>query len=163
MNSADIRGATVSHSAELVRGDFLWLESKAPSSALRAPSPQGEKVCCGLRWASPTDRKTHRDGTCLSLFSLWLTQFRSVVPPDAALDSRIKVVQVIKHSVDQPRRILQSTRHAQFRQLRNSMEPMQWIETCDKNSIPDSGPVGMRVSGRPIIEPVVVVLCLDQA
>ena len=30
-------GAAVSHSAELVRGDF------APSSALRAPSPQGEK------------------------------------------------------------------------------------------------------------------------
>jgi len=32
----------VSHAAELVRGDFL-APVKAPSSALRAPSPQGEK------------------------------------------------------------------------------------------------------------------------
>jgi hypothetical protein len=32
----------VSHSAELVRGDFAF-DLKAPSSALRAPSPQGEK------------------------------------------------------------------------------------------------------------------------
>jgi len=24
---------------------------KAPSSALRAPSPQGEKGCCGIWWS----------------------------------------------------------------------------------------------------------------
>ena len=36
-------GADVSHLAELVRGDFFPLPWKAPSSALRAPSPQGEK------------------------------------------------------------------------------------------------------------------------
>ena len=35
-------GADVSHTAELVRGDFA-LCRQAPSSALRAPSPQGEK------------------------------------------------------------------------------------------------------------------------
>jgi hypothetical protein len=35
-------GEAVSHSAELVRGDFL-LNMKAPSSGLRPPSPQGEK------------------------------------------------------------------------------------------------------------------------
>src|SRR5262245_29276436 len=34
-------GADVSHLAELVRGTLL--RRKAPSSALRAPSPQGEK------------------------------------------------------------------------------------------------------------------------
>jgi hypothetical protein len=37
-----INGATVTHSAELVRGN-LFASMKAPSSALRAPSPQGEK------------------------------------------------------------------------------------------------------------------------
>ena len=36
-------GAVASHSAELVRGDCAASELKAPSSALRAPSPQGEK------------------------------------------------------------------------------------------------------------------------
>jgi hypothetical protein len=43
--AADCRagdGAAVSHLAELVRGNFLS-DAKAPSSALRAPSPQGEK------------------------------------------------------------------------------------------------------------------------
>ena len=35
--------AVVSHPAELVRGDLFSLRPKAPSSALRAPSPQGEK------------------------------------------------------------------------------------------------------------------------
>jgi hypothetical protein len=35
-------GADVSHLAELVRGQLLG-PVKAPSSALRAPSPQGEK------------------------------------------------------------------------------------------------------------------------
>ena len=38
-----LSGAAVSHSAELVRGAFFSLRVKAPSSALRAPSPQGEK------------------------------------------------------------------------------------------------------------------------
>ena len=39
-------GAVVSHMAELVRGDLIVDEPKAPSSALRAPSPQGEKGLC---------------------------------------------------------------------------------------------------------------------
>ena len=38
----DACGADVSHPAELVRGDLI-VKRKAPSSALRAPSPQGEK------------------------------------------------------------------------------------------------------------------------
>jgi hypothetical protein len=37
------KGAAVSHLAELVRGEFPSSLLKAPSSALRAPSPQGEK------------------------------------------------------------------------------------------------------------------------
>jgi len=37
-----INDATVTHLAELVRGN-LFVRMKAPSSALRAPSPQGEK------------------------------------------------------------------------------------------------------------------------
>ena len=41
--------AAVSHLAELVRGDFSSQPVKAPSSALRAPSPQGEKVCMTRR------------------------------------------------------------------------------------------------------------------
>jgi len=49
-----INGATVTHLAELVRGN-LFVRMKAPSSALRAPSPQGEK---GLT------RKDHRELPC---------------------------------------------------------------------------------------------------
>jgi hypothetical protein len=41
-NPYGLDGAAVSHLAELVRGHFL-VRAKAPSSALRAPSPQGEK------------------------------------------------------------------------------------------------------------------------
>ena len=42
----NVEGADVSHWAELVRGDF-FSRTKAPSSALRAPSPQGEKGHAG--------------------------------------------------------------------------------------------------------------------
>jgi hypothetical protein len=38
----DLTGAVASHLAELVRGT-TFRESKAPSSGLRPPSPQGEK------------------------------------------------------------------------------------------------------------------------
>src|SRR5581483_2834908 len=44
----DTDGAGVSHLAELVRGDSS-AKIKAPSSALRAPSPKGEK---GRSWPS---------------------------------------------------------------------------------------------------------------
>jgi hypothetical protein len=43
-------GAVVSHSAELVRGSSCVVVAEAPSSALRAPSPQGEKGLRGPRW-----------------------------------------------------------------------------------------------------------------
>src|SRR5690349_5782142 len=41
--------AAASHSAELVRGKCFASDREAPSSALRAPSPQGEKGSADAR------------------------------------------------------------------------------------------------------------------
>src|SRR5258705_9068244 len=70
-------GAAVSHLAELVRGNFVLRDRKAPSSALRAPSPQrGEG---GIASSEFHPWNFNHEISCLKHLTVW----RRLMPGEA--------------------------------------------------------------------------------